>query len=120
MNKQFDETALGIAKVLDDKKAQNIVLIDVSGATIMAEEFVIASGGSPNQVRMLADEVDQYMSKKGIEKRRMEGYRQGRWVVVDFGYVLVHIFHKDEREFYDIERLWKTPENALEFSTEPV
>jgi ribosome-associated protein len=115
LSKKFDETALEIAKVLDDKKAEDIVLIDVSDATILAETFVIASGGSPLQVRMLADEVAQAMGKKGIEKRRVEGYREGRWVVVDFGYILVHVFHREERAFYDIERLWKNDENAMEY-----
>ena len=91
------------------KKAEDIVLLDVARQTILAENFVIATGRSPAQIRMLADETERYMAEHGILKKRMEGIwgQQARWVVLDFGDVLVHIFHREERDFYDIERLWK-------------
>ena len=113
--KQFDDAVMAVAKKLDEKKARDIVLLDVSKATILAETFIICSGTSPNQVRMLADEVERTMAEQGIFKKRLEGYREGRWVVVDFGDVLVHIFHREEREFYDIERLWKNEGNYLNY-----
>lgn len=119
MSRQFDENSLLIAKTLDSKKADDIVILDVSSATILAENFVICSGGSPNQVKMLADEVENIMAKQGILKLRSEGYTEGRWVVVDFGHILVHVFHKEERQFYDIERLWKSGDNFLNYEGTP-
>lgn len=116
---RFDQVIMGLAELLDTKKAENIVLLDVEKQTILAETFVIASGRSPAQIRMLADETEQYMAKKGIFKKRIEGYAQARWIVVDFGDVLVHIFHKEEREFYDIERLWKDKDNFLAYEGTP-
>ena len=113
--KQFDDAVMAVAKKLDEKKARDIVLLDVSKATILAETFIICSGTSPNQVRMLADEAERTMEEQGIFKKRLEGYREGRWVVVDFGDVLVHIFHREDREFYDIERLWKNDGNYLNY-----
>ena len=113
--KQVDDAVMAVAKKLDEKKARDIVLLDVSKATILAETFIICSGTSPNQVRMLAEETEREMAKQGIFKKRMEGYREGRWVVVDFGDILVHIFHREEREFYDIERLWKQEGNYINY-----
>ena len=118
--KQFDDAVMAVAKKLDEKKAKNIVLLDVSKATILAETFIICSGTSSNQVHMLAEEAEKTMAEQGVLKKRMEGYREGRWVVVDFGDVLVHIFHREEREFYDIERLWKTDGNFLNYVGEPL
>ena len=115
----FDQVTMGLAELLDAKKAEKIVLLYVSRQTILAETFVVCSGRSPAQLRMLADEAEQYMAKNGIFKKRMEGYRQGRWIVVDFGDLLVHLFHREEREFYDIERLWKDKDNFLEYEGLP-
>ena len=115
----FDQVTMGLAELLDAKKAEKIVLLDVSRQTILAETFVVCSGRSPAQLRMLADEAEQYMAKNGIFKKRMEGYRQGRWIVVDFGDLLVHLFHRREREYHDIERLWKDKDNFLEYEGLP-
>lgn len=116
--KQFDEITLAVAKKMDEKKARDIVLLDVQQATILAETFLICSGTSANQVRMLAEEAEKTMAEHGIFARCMEGYREGRWVVVDFGGLMVHIFHREEREFYNIERLWKTDGNFMNYVSE--
>ena len=116
--KVFDETIMSVAEKLDERKAQDIVIMDVSQATIIAETFIICSGTSPNQVRMLAEEAEKKMMESGRTAKRIEGFREGRWIVVDFGDVLIHVFHRDERKFYDIERLWKTEGNYLNY--EPV
>ncbi len=116
MEKKFEQDVMEIAKVLDDKKAEDVILIDVHRATILADTFVVCSGNSPNQVKMLAEELEAAMAKRGLFKRRIEGQREGRWIVLDFGHILVHIFHKQEREFYDIERLWRTDGNFLKYS----
>ena len=112
---KFDEKVYEMARVLDSRKAEDILLIDVKGVTIIADAFVIASGRSTTHVKTLADELEEAMAKAGVQKLRMEGYQEGRWIVLDYGEILVHLFHKDEREYYGIERLWKGADNAEEF-----
>ena len=119
MEKRFDEKVLEMAKVLDARKAEEILLIDVRNVTILADTFLICSGRSVPQVKMLADELEAAMSKRGVQRQRMEGYQAGRWIVLDFGDVLVHIFHKDEREYYKIERLWKDENNSMVYEGMP-
>ncbi len=105
-----------IAKILDDKKAQDIMLLHVADMTIVADDFVIASAPNVNHVQMLAEEVEHQMAAAGETPLRTEGVREGRWVVLDYADVLVHIFHKEEREFYQLERLWKTEDNFVDYS----
>lgn len=102
-----------IASVLYEKKAQDIVALDVSGMTVITDGMVIASGRSALQVKTLADEVEDRLSEGGISPLRKEGQQEGRWVVLDYGSVLVHIFHTQEREFYQLERLWENGENRI-------
>ncbi len=115
MQKNFGKHAMTIANVLDMRKAENIVLLDVEEVTVIAETFIICNGTSDKHVQTLADEVENALAKEGLMKLREEGYRQGRWIVLDFGEILVHIFHKHEREFYDIERLWQTEDNFMTY-----
>ena len=103
-----------IARVLYDKKAYDIVALDVSALTVITDYMVIASGRSANQVKALADEVDERMAEHGIQLRRCEGQSDGRWIVMDYGTVLVQLFHREEREFYNLERLWSDGSNKLE------
>ncbi len=115
MTKQFSETVLEMAEVLDKKNAEDIMLIDIRDVSVIADCFLICSGKAPNHVKMLADELSEEMAKRGVFMKRMEGYSEGRWIVLDFGDVLVHVFHRDEREFYSIERLWRTDENWMDY-----
>ncbi|MEL7610261.1 MAG: ribosome silencing factor [Bacillota bacterium] len=101
-----NEQVLELCKLLYDKKAQDIIAIDVADKTIIAEWFVICTGRVVPQVKALCDEVQQKAPELGLETRRTEGYTQGRWIVVDFGHILVHIFHPEERKYYNMERLW--------------
>ena len=119
MEKKFDDVTYQMAALLDTKNAEDIVLIDVSKATIIADTFIVCSGRAANHVKMLADELEQAMAKEGIHRRRMEGYQEGRWIVLDFGDIIVHIFHREEREFYDIERLWQDEDNFEKFAGTP-
>lgn len=109
-----------IASVLYEKKAQDIVALDVSGMTVITDGMVIASGRSALQVKTLADEVEDRLSESGISPLRKEGQQEGRWVVLDYGSVLVHIFHTQEREFYQLERLWESGENRIALPFEAV
>ncbi|HIT01193.1 MAG TPA: ribosome silencing factor [Candidatus Faecaligallichristensenella faecipullorum] len=113
------EIALEVAKVLDSKKAVNIVLLEVAHLTVVADCFVIASGRSANQVKALAHEVEDKMAELGLDARRREGYQEGRWIVLDYASVLVHIFHEQEREYYNIERLWMDGSNQIPFEPQP-
>ena len=100
------EQVMKLLGILDDKKALDIIAIDVADKTIIADWFVICSGASVIQVKAICDEVLEKYEEIGLRLKRKEGYTEGRWIVLDFGYVLLHIFYPEEREYYNIERLW--------------
>lgn len=102
-----------IAQTLYDKKAKDIIALDVRNLTIICDYMVIATGRSATQVKALADEVDDQMAQMGLAPRRTEGAAEGRWVVMDYGDILVHIFHLEERAYYNLERLWEDGQNRL-------
>ena len=95
-----------IAAVLDEKKASDIVIIDLSDKSIIADYFVIASGRSTTAVKSLTDNVDEKLSKEGIEPLRRDGFSEAKWIAVDYGSVILHVFHEETREYYRLERLW--------------
>lgn len=101
-----------IVKVLDSKKAKDIRAIRIGDLTILGEYFVIATGTSSTQVKMLADEVDYQLGEKGVQPHRVEGYHSENWIILDYTDVIVHIFHEDTRKFYDLERLWADGEKV--------
>ena len=96
---QEQETVLRLARLLYDRKANDIVVLNVSQLTVLCDYMVIASGRTDNQVSSLADTVDEMMAKEGVILRRSEGRREGRWIILDYGHVIVHLFHRDERAF---------------------
>ena len=96
-----------IAQTLYKNKANHILALDVRELTVICDYMVIASGRSASQVKALADEVDDRMAQLGYAPRRTEGQGEGRWIVMDYGHIMVHIFHQEERQFYNIERLWR-------------
>lgn len=113
------EQVLGICGVLQDKKALDIVAIDVADKTIVAEWFVICSGRAVPQIKALCDELEAKAPEMELHLLRKEGYAPGRWIVLDFGHILVHIFHPEEREYYNMERLWlDIPERCIRYSDE--
>lgn len=101
------ELAKIAANAADSKQAQDIVALDVSGPLPLADIFVIASGRSEINVRAIADEVMDQMAQAGARVIRREGLTEGRWVLLDFGDVVVHVFHDEDRFYYNLERLWK-------------
>ena len=105
------ETAKNIVKILDNKKAIDIDLIQTKELTIVSDYFVIANGTSNTHVRALADEVDEEMKKLGVEPEHVEGRATG-WILLDYGCVLVHIFDPQSREYYNLERLWGDAANV--------
>lgn len=115
----ISKEALAIAEILDKKKASDIVILKVDDLTIISDYFVIASAGSTTLVQTLAEEVQMKMKENfDLVPLRVEGEREGRWVVIDYGVVLVHLFHKEERDFYQLERLWKSENNFLDYSAQ--
>ncbi len=101
-----------IGSYLSSKKAEDILLIDVREKTTLCDYFVIASGRNTTQVRALCENLEEHLSKQGLEPRRTEGVREGRWGVLDYGDVVVHIFNDESRLFYHLERLWTEGENT--------
>ena len=92
---------------LQDKKGEDIRVIDISGVTVIADYFIIASGSNPNQVQALVDNVEEQMYKAGYDDPRVEGYNTASWVLLDYNNVIVHVFSQDDRLFYDLERIWR-------------
>lgn len=111
---QDQELVVKIAQTLYDHKAGEISALKVGHLTVLCDYMVIASGRTAAQVTALAEDVDELMAKEGIHLRRSEGSREGRWTVLDYGHILVHLFHRDERAFYHLDRLWTDGANALE------
>ena len=97
-------------KTLDEKKGQDLKVIKIADVSSIANYFVVATGISSTQVKTLADETEQKLKKAGVVPRRTENYRGADWVVLDYIDVVIHIFYKETREFYDLERLWQDGE----------
>ena len=100
------ERARFIAGILDQKKGEEIKILHIGDLTTIGDYFVVATGGSTAQVRALADAVDEKLSAEGLEPRRVEGYQSCQWILMDYGDVIVHVFLRETREFYALERLW--------------
>ena len=92
---------------LEDKKAEDIKIIDISHISVMADYFIIASGNSRNQVQAMIDNVDDTLGKQGMTPKQVEGYQNANWVLMDYRDIIVHVFDKENRLFYDLERIWK-------------
>ena len=95
------------ARAAAAKLAQDVVVIDVSGQLVITDLFVIASASNDRQVNAIVDEVEEKMRLAGYKPARREGTREGRWVLLDYFEVVVHIQHQDERDFYALDRLWR-------------
>ena len=101
-----EELARMLSQTAFDKKAEEIVVIDVQGLSSFTDYFVIMSGRSTRHVQGLADAIGAHMRKKRISQSSAEGYNEGQWVLLDYNDVVVHIFYHESRSFYDIEGLW--------------
>lgn len=98
----------GIAiEALEDKKAEDIRVIDISGVSVLADYFIIATGTNTSQIQAMADEVEEKLGRAGHPMKQIEGYDHANWVLLDFGDIIVHIFDKENRLFYDLERIWR-------------
>jgi ribosome-associated protein len=101
-----NERALIIGKLAEEKKAREVLILDLARLTDIADFFVVASGTSDRQVRTIAESVELGMKERGVRPLSREGYDEGRWIIVDYGDVLFHAFLEPLRELYDLESLW--------------
>ena len=93
-------------KALDDKFGLDIKILNISEISIIADYFIIATGNNSVQIKAMADEISEKLHKEGIYLKHVEGLSTAKWVLLDFGDIIVHIFDKENREFYNIERIW--------------
>lgn len=110
---QGADLARKIAQLLYDRKARDILALKVDHLMVITDYLVLATGSSALQTHALMDHLDQELSALGIQPRRVEGQQAARWIVMDYGTVIVHIFHPEDREFYRLERLWSDGSNRL-------
>ncbi len=92
---------------LEEKKAEDIRVIDIHEITVLADYFIIANGNNRNQVQALVDNVQEALYKQGYESKQVEGYNTGSWILLDYGDIIIHVFSKEDRLFYDLERIWR-------------
>ena len=107
MSEESRKMAKLAVEALEDKKGEDIRVIDIHGVSVLADYFVIADGSNASQVKAMADNVEEELGKAGHECRQIEGYQTAGWILMDYGAVVVHIFQAETRTFYDLERLWK-------------
>ncbi len=101
------ETAKLAVTALEDKKAEDIRVIDISEVSVIADYFIIANGTNRSQIQTLSDHVEETLGRAGVPLKQAEGYDSANWVLLDFRDVIVHIFDRENRLFYDLERIWR-------------
>ncbi|MEY8516107.1 ribosome silencing factor [Lachnospiraceae bacterium 29-84] len=104
---QSREMAKIACNALDEKKAEDIRVIDISEVSTIADYFIIATGTNTNQIQALVDAVDEALVKNGQSARQVEGSRNSSWVLMDYNDIIIHLFSREDRLFYDLERIWK-------------
>ncbi len=113
MNSQ--EFAQKICQILKDNKGQDVISIDVKGRSDVADYYVVAGGRSTTHVKALIDHVEEEIDKENVAPIRREGIREGRWAVLDYGDVIVHVFNDESRDFYHLESLWDDGKNTVKY-----
>lgn len=107
----MDNTSNVMAKLaitaLEDKKAEDIRVIDISEVSVLADYFIIASGTNRSQIQALADNVQESLGRAGYELKQVEGYNTANWILMDFNDIIIHIFDNENRLFYNLERIWR-------------
>lgn len=98
-------TKIAIA-ALEDKKGQDIKVIDISNVSVMADYFIIASGTNRNQVQAMANNVEEKLHENRINPRQIEGYQTANWILMDFHDIIIHVFNEEDRLFYNLEKIW--------------
>lgn len=96
-----------IAEALEDKKGEDIKIIDIHEISSVSDYFILATGSNKSQIQAMADSVEEKMNKNGFHLKQVEGYDSANWILMDFIDFVVHIFDRESRNFYDLERIWK-------------
>ena len=112
-DKKIKKVALLAAEAAEDKKAKDIDVLSVEELTIVSDYFVICSGNTEVQVKAIARGIEEKLGENNIEPQNVAGASEGRWILLDYADVIVHVFHKNERDFYELERLWADAEEIL-------
>ncbi|TKI56285.1 ribosome silencing factor [Brevibacillus antibioticus] len=112
MVKTVEDLAQLVVKAVEDKKAENLKVLDIRKLSVIADYFMICHGNNERQVQAIVREIRDQAHKNGFDVRGIEGADEGRWVLVDLGDIVIHVFHREDREFYNLERLWKDAEEA--------
>jgi ribosome-associated protein len=94
------------ARILDNKKAKDIKVLEIKEISSLGDYFVVASGSSTTQVKAMADELEFQLKEQGVLPKRVEGYQSAAWIVLDYYDVIIHLFYEETRQFYSLERLW--------------
>lgn len=106
-NNKSKEMAKLVIQALEDKKAEDIKVIDISEVSVIADYFIIANGTNRSQIQAMSDNVEETLGRAGYPLKQIEGYQNANWVLLDFNDVIIHIFDKENRLFYDLERIWR-------------
>lgn len=101
-----------ICRAAAEKKAADVVVIDIEKMSVIADDFIICSGSSKAQVKAICDNIEEKLQKQNVSPAKIDGYEEARWIVMDYSDVLVHIFKDEDRLFYNLERLWNNGQNA--------
>ncbi len=101
------EMTLIAVEALEDKKANDVRIIDIEKISTIADYFIIAGGTNRNQVQAMSDEVEERLGRAGIEPKHIEGYSGANWILLDYGDIVIHLFDEENRLFYDLERIWR-------------
>jgi len=96
-----------VVSALEEKKGEDIRIIDIQDVSVIADYFIIATGANRNQVQAMTDHVEEMLGKSGCECKQIEGYQTANWILMDYRDVIVHVFCKEDRLFYDLERIWR-------------
>ncbi|MBQ9140468.1 MAG: ribosome silencing factor [Lachnospiraceae bacterium] len=107
MNTNSKEMAKLVIDALEDKKAEDIKIIDISEVSVLADYFIIAGGNNHSQIQALCNNVEEKLGRAGHPVKQIEGYDTANWILMDFGDIIVHIFDKENRLLYDLERIWR-------------
>ena len=99
--------ALLAVEALEDKKAEDIRILDISNVSVLADYFIIANGTNRTQVQAMADNVEEALGKGGYVPKQIEGYQSANWILMDYKDIIVHVFSEEDRGFYDLERIWR-------------
>ena len=99
---------------LDDKLAEDIKIIDIRSISVLADYFIIADGSNRNQVQAMADSAEEALGRAGYDAKQIEGYQSANWILMDYKDIIVHIFCREDRLFYDLERIWRDGKTVVD------